>query len=126
MWLITLWCSRGRLPKGTSLSNPVYLMQWPNLTRLDPIPHAVHISALLYKQPHTLLEITQQLGIEQRYVFAFYSACKSVGLAHVSRREVDKIFVPEKAARHKNKSILSKLLSKLAGFKDKSEMNEIA
>ncbi|MCK5649315.1 MAG: hypothetical protein KAI22_10580 [Gammaproteobacteria bacterium] len=126
MWLITLWCSRGRLPKGTSLSNPVYLMQWPNLTRLDPVPHAVHISALLYKQPHTLLEITQQLGIEQRYVFAFYSACKSVGLAHVSRREVDKIFVPEKAARHKNKSILSKLLSKLAGFKDKSEMNEIA
>lgn len=126
MWLITLWSSRGRLPKGTSLTNPVYLMQWPNLTRLDPVPHAVHISALLYNHAHTLPEIAQLLGIEQRYVFAFYSACKSVGLVHVSRREIDKTFVPEEPIRHKNKSILSKLLGRLVRFKDKANMTDIA
>lgn len=126
MWLITLWSSRGRLPKGTSLTEPVYLMQWPNLTRLAPIPHAVRIAALLYKQPRTLPDIAQQLGIEQRYVFAFYSACKSIGLSNVSRREVDKIFIAEKPARHKNQSILLKLLGQLVRFKDKSKMNETA
>jgi hypothetical protein len=90
MWLITLWSSRGRLPEGTGLSDPVYLIQWPNLTRLDSVPHAVRISALLYDKPHTLIETAQQLGIEQRYVFAFYSACKSIGLADISRRQLER------------------------------------
>ena len=126
MWLITLWTSRGRLPRGTSLSSPVFLMQWPNLTRLDSIPHAVRIAALLYKQPHALPDIAQQLGIEQRYVFAFYSACKAIGLANVSQRQIDNTFALEKPVRHKNQSILSKLLGKLVRFRDKSKITEIA
>ncbi len=126
MWLITLWSARGRLPKGTSLTDPVYLMQWPNLTRLDSIPHAVRIAALLYEKPHTLPDTAHQLGIEQRYVFAFYSACKTIGLANISHRQTDNTFAPEIPVRHKNKSILSKLLGKLVRFRDKSKMTEIA
>lgn len=126
VWLITLWSSRGRLPKGTSLANPVYLMQWPNLTRLETLPHAVRISALLYQQPHTLPDIATRLGIEQRYVFSFYSACKAIGLANISKRQVDKTFAPQQSAVNKNKSILSKLLGKLAGFRRKTKMTESA
>ncbi|MDX2503798.1 MAG: hypothetical protein QNL62_04895 [Gammaproteobacteria bacterium] len=126
MWLITLWSSRGRVPQGTDLTQPVYLMQWPNLTRLASIPHAVRIAALLYAQPRTLIDTAKQLGIEQRYVFAFYSACKAIGLANISRREVDKLFAAEKPEQHRNQSILSKLLGKLTHFSHKSSMNEIA
>ena len=122
MWLISLWSSRGRLPKGTSLTAPVYLVQWPNLTRLDAIPHAVRIAALLIEQAHTLPDAARLLGIEQRYVFAFYSACKSIGLANISQRQIDNTLMPEKPAQHKNQSILRKLLGKLTGFRNKSRM----
>jgi len=126
MWLISLWSSRGKLPKGTALDIPVYLIQWPNLTRLDIVPHAVRISALLYDQPHTLPEVAKKLGIEQRYVFGFYSACKAIGLSNTTKRHVDSLFVPDKPAENKNKSILSKLLDKLTRFRNKSKKIESA
>ena len=126
MWLITLWCSRGRVPEDCDLTQPVYLMQWPNLTRLEPIPHAVRIAALIYDQPRTLTDAAKQLGIEQRYVFAFFSACKTIGLSDISRRDVDKLFVTETPKHHKNKSIMSKLLGKLVNFTNNTTINDIA
>ncbi len=49
-------------------------MEWPTLTRLASIPHALRIAALLYDHPYPLADAARLLGIEQRYVFAFYSA----------------------------------------------------
>ncbi len=126
MWLISLWTSRGRIPEGTEILKPVFLTQWPNLTRLASIPHSVRIAALLYDQPYPLVEAAQVLGINQRYVFAFYTACKSIGLANISRRQVNHLFAGGKQETNKNKSILSKLFNKLKHFSDKSVINEIA
>jgi len=123
VWVITLWCSRGRVPEGTDLSMPVYLMQWPNLTRLEHIPHATRIAALLYDQPRSLVDTAMQLKIKQRYVFAFYSACKAIGLSGISIREVDRLFEPEKLKHTKSKSILSKLLRKISDKTDDSNAN---
>ena len=126
MWLISLWSSRGRIPVGTEILKPVFLMQWPNLTRLASIPHAVRIAALLYDKPYTLTEAARLLAIKQRYVFAFYSACKAIGLANVSRRQIDHTFASETPQASENKSILSKLLNKLKRFSDKSSITDIA
>jgi len=126
LWVITLWCSRGRIPAGTDMTRPVYLMQWPNLTRLEQIPHAARIAALIYDQPRTLFDTAKQLGIKQRYVFAFFSACKSIGLSGVSVRDVDRLFEPEKPKKSKNKSILSKLLGKLTGFSENTVTTKLA
>ena len=126
IWLITLWCSRGRLPKETDLTRPVYLKQWPNLTRLEQIPHATRIAALIHDQPRTLFDIAKQLGIKQRYVFAFFSACKSIDLLDVSMRDVDSLFASEKPKTNKNKSILSKLLGKLTNFSASTATNNLA
>ncbi|WP_198266537.1 hypothetical protein [sulfur-oxidizing endosymbiont of Gigantopelta aegis] len=125
-WLISLWSSRDRVPRGTPLDRPVYLMQWPNMTRLAAVPHGVRIAALLYEQASNLPDVARQLDIEQRYVFAFYSACKSIGLANISRRQIDKTFVNEQPKRHKNKSILAKLLGKLLHFGEKGEKPPIS
>lgn len=126
MWVITLWCSRGRIPAGTDLTRPVYLMQWPNLTRLEQIPHAARISALIYDQPRTLTDTARQLGIRQRYVFAFFSACKAIGLSDVSVRDIDRLFESEKPKHNKNKSILSKILGKLASSQDGNATKKVA
>lgn len=124
IWFIALWSSRGRVPQGTDLTLPVYLKQWPNLTRLATIPHAVRVAALLNERPHLLIDVANQLCIDQHYVFAFFSACKAIGLANTTRRQVDKRFVAEKPEHHKNKSILSKLLERLVSSSDKSSMDK--
>jgi len=126
LWVITLWCSRGRVPAGTDVTRPVFLMQWPNLTRLEQIPHAARIAALIYDQPRTLFDTAKQLGIKQRYVFAFFSACKSIGLSGVSVRDVDRLFESEKPKKSKNKSILSKLLGKLTNFSGNTDTKKLA
>ncbi len=126
LWVITLWCSRGRVPTGTDMTRPVYLMQWPNLTRLEQIPHAARIAALIYDQPRTLFDTAKQLGIRQRYVFAFFSACRSIDLSDVSVRDVDRLFESEKPKNSKNKSILSKLLGKLTNFSGNTETTKVA
>ena len=126
LWVITLWCSRGRVPAGTDINRPVYLMQWPNLTRLEQVPHAARIAALIYDQPRTLFDTAKQLGIKQRYVFAFFSACKSIGLSGVSVRDVDRLFEAEKPKKSKNKSILSKLLGKLTNFSESVVTTKLA
>ena len=125
LWVITLWCSRGRVPVGTDITRPVYLMEWPNLTRLEQIPHAARIAALIYDQPRTLFDTAKQLGIRQRYVFAFYSACKVIGLSGVSVRDVDRLFEAE-IPKNKNKSILSKLLGKLTNFSGNAATTKLA
>jgi len=126
LWVITLWCSRGRVPAGTDITQPVYLMQWPNLTRLEQIPHAARIAALIYDQPRTLIDTAKQLGIKQRYVFAFFSASKAIGLSNISVREIDRLFESEKPKQNKNKSILSKLLGKLTNFSGNTVSKKLA
>ncbi len=80
LWEITLWSSRGHLPDGTPLDIPLRLKHWPNFTRLMETPHAMRIAALWSRKPYSLLRTCQELGVPQRYVFAFFSATNSAGL----------------------------------------------
>jgi len=83
IWSIAAWSSRGRVPVGTPLDHPVHLLHWPNLTRLSDIPGAMQISALWIKQPTSLLETANILGLPYRHVFSFYVACHALGLVHI-------------------------------------------
>lgn len=78
-WELALWASRGRLPAGTDVDGPVRLRSWPNLNRLTLPPEAMRIAGLWSRGPQSLRETVRQLGIPQRYVFAFYSACAALG-----------------------------------------------
>lgn len=78
-WDIALWASRGRVPVGTHLDHPVRLLAWPNLTRLAVPPEAMRIAGLWSKGGISLRDTVRLLGVPQRYVFAFYSACLALG-----------------------------------------------
>ncbi len=78
-WDLALWASRGRLPRGTSLEHPIRLKNWPNLTRLAVPPEAMRIAGLWSRSSLSLRDTVRILGIPQRYVFAFYSACAALG-----------------------------------------------
>ena len=80
IWQLALGASRGRLPANTSLDAPISLLHWPNLTRLQVTPHATRILSLWSHDERSLRETVAALNIPQRYVFALYSACSSIGL----------------------------------------------
>lgn len=83
-WDVALWASRGRLPRGTGLDYPVRLHSWPNLTRLAVPPEAMRIAGLWSRGSVSLRDTVNMLGIPQRYVFAFYSACHALGLVELA------------------------------------------
>ncbi len=113
LWKTALWASRGRVPCGTSLTEPVYLRQWPNMPRLYVFPHVLRIAALLIREPHSLMDIAKVLSIPQRNVFAFYSATHAIGLTGSAQRAVDKLFEPATVKKHHRHGLLSRLLSRL-------------
>ncbi len=82
-WDVALWASRGRLPRGTQLDHPVRLRCWPNLTRLAVPPEAMRIAGLWSRGNVSLRDTVATLGVPQRYVFAFFSACHALGLVEL-------------------------------------------
>jgi hypothetical protein len=114
-WKVALWASRGRLPEGTSLTQPIYLRRWPNFTRLEVTPYALAIAALWAEQPRSLLDTARHLNIPQRYVFAFYSAAKSLQLAGETRRAADTLIQPPEITASRQRSLLGRLLGRLRG-----------
>ncbi len=113
IWKISLWSSRGRIPDNTDIYKPVFLSEWPNLTRLQQTPHALRIAALIAHEPIALCDVIKELKIPQRYVFGFYSAVNALGIAGVSRRTVDSLFEVQQKRFMGERSVLRKLLGRL-------------
>jgi len=90
IWSTSLLTSRGRLPDDTDVTKKVGLKIWPNLTRVELTPHAMHVAAVLNKNPANLLEISDWINVEQRYVFAFYNAALSLGILEIDSSKLKK------------------------------------
>ena len=80
IWLAALMSSRGRLPAGTDPERPVRLRRWPNLTRLEPVPHAVGLARRWVDAPRSIEALAREAGIEPRFVHAFHNAARALGL----------------------------------------------
>ncbi len=80
LWKLAMRTARGRIPVGTDLRAPVYLVHWPNLSRLMPVQNGLRIAALWANQPISLMETATMLDIAPKYVFSFYSVANALGL----------------------------------------------
>jgi len=113
LWQISLWTAQGRYPDGLELSKAVFLRQWPNMTRLMIFPHAMRIAALMHDQPRNLIDIAKLLNIPMQYVFAFYSAAHSIGLANQAMRQVDSMVKHERPTKPKKRGLFARILGRL-------------
>lgn len=113
IWKVALWTSAGRVPDDIDLNRPVYLRNWPNLTRLLVFPHAMRIAALLSEQPRSLLNVAETLQVRQQYVFAFFSAARALGLADQAVRQSENLIAPPAIEPKKNAGLLRKILHRL-------------
>ena len=115
IWKLAIWTSKGRFLNSIDPQQPVCLKYWPNFTRLLLIPDAMRIAALLLKEPRTPLQAASALNIKPQYVFAFISACNSLGILEQCHRSADFIVVPDKPKPNKKQNLFSKILNKLRG-----------
>lgn len=115
IWKLSLWTSKGRFPAHIDPHSPVFLKRWPNFTRLMLIPEAMRMAALLVNSPRSPMEMVRVLHIRPQYVFAFITACHSLGILGQCQRHADFIVEPEPPQPNKKQSLLGKILQKLRG-----------
>jgi len=117
VWKLACWTSKGRYPAVLNISDPIYLKQWPNFTRLVITPHAMRIAALLVVGPRSMLDIIKVLKVKPQYVFIFVSAAYAIGILGQSKRQADQIITAEVPAIKsvQKKSLFSRILNKLRG-----------
>ena len=126
MWKVALWCSKGKIPRETDINLPVFLANWPNFSRLVCFPYAMNIAAVLIKKPMRLSEVARHLNIPQRYVFGFYSAAHSLGLANTSKRKSDYLFDVDSGYQAVENSEFAVALFKFLRTNDGSRRQKLA
>lgn len=112
LWTVSLLASHGRLNRDANINQRWVLKHWPNLTRVENIPHVMRISAAWQQRPGTVFDVAKWLDIPQRYVFAFYTAASVLGLMAIDEGKVE---YQEKEAPKKNRGLFSRLLKRLLG-----------
>ena len=112
IWTTSLVTYRGYLPIATDINKKVGLKYWPNLTRLENMPHSIQIAAVFHKCSKSLSEITNELDIPKKYIIAFYNAALSLGLIEQDER---KHLSASKNTddKPKNRGFFSRILQKL-------------
>lgn len=116
LWVMSLWASRGRVPKGTDIDAPVSLASWPCFSRLQITPHAMQIAALWTTRPMSPMQTAKVLSIPHRYVFTLYSACLALGLIEKTQAIKPALATPSHAeikAPAEKRSLMGGLLRKL-------------
>lgn len=112
LWTVSLLASHGRLNRDVNLNQRWVLKHWPNLTRVETIPHVMRIAATWQQRPGTVFDVAQWLDIPQRHVFAFFTAAHVLGLMAMDEGKVE---FQEKEAPKKNRGLFSRLLKRLLG-----------
>lgn len=110
MWQTAFYASKGRLMEGCYRDDVVELTYWPNLTRLPLTPNTARIAALLNRHPTSVTLASRLLKVDMSEMFQFYSAARCAGLARALNRTPEE----PKLEPHRNQSLLSALLAKVA------------
>lgn len=111
MWQTAFYVSKGRLMEGCHWNDVVQLDYWPNLTRLPLTPDTFRILALFYKHPTSIFFASRLLKVPADEMYQVYSAARAAGFARAINRKPEE----PRLEPHRSQSLLSSLLSKLAG-----------
>lgn len=112
MWQAAFHASQGRLMQGCYRDDVVELEYWPNLSRLPHTPNTMRMAALLSRHPTSIFFATRLLKVEPAEIYQFYSAARAAGFARALNRKPEE----PKLEPHRNQSLLSSLMKKIAGL----------
>lgn len=118
IWFMAILSSRGRVPETVNgqpfdRELPIYLLHWPNFTRLEPVPHAQNIVSLWIKQPRSISSLANALNIDEKHVINLFVATQAIGLSGQAKRPGDVLFTPVNPVQHKQRGLFSSIMQKL-------------
>jgi len=118
LWLMAIQSARGRVPSmadGTvfTLDTPVCLQYWPNLTRMETIPHSQRMASIWIKQPRSCANMAHALNIDIKHVINFFVATNAAGISGLALRAEDNLFAPQQLQTHQQRRLLSSIMLKL-------------
>lgn len=74
MWQVAVWTARGRLVHPLTPNTMFRLKQWPNLTRLAPLPESMRLSAFLTKTTVSLNMLYKMMPLEMKDILNYIAA----------------------------------------------------
>ncbi len=114
LWMAGFYASAGRLLEGCNGFDVVQIRHWPNLSRLPHTPNTMRIVAMLTRHPTSISLAHRLLKIDPKELYQIYSAARCAGLIIVVNGSAD---APEPILKpHRNQTLLSHLLAKIAGL----------
>ena len=113
IWELAILTSNGRVPIGTPIDKPTYLMQWPNFTRLKPLPNDMKIAAYWLHMPSSLADLSHNLNLPMNQINLLYSAAALTGIAGIAQRKSDYLLKPGKPEEHTNRSLFGSIMNRL-------------
>lgn len=112
LWMAGFHASGGRLMVGCNTYDVVQFQYWPNLSRLPYTPNTMRIVAMLTRHATSIALAHRLLKIEAAELYQIYSAARCAGIAQVINGAA-----PEPALKpHRNQTLLSQLMAKIAGL----------
>lgn len=112
IWELALLTSKGRVPVGTPMDKPTYLMQWPNFSRLMHVPNDMKIAAYWLRLPSSLNDLSENLNVPIDNVRLMYSATFLTGLAGIATRKSDYMLRLGKPEEHENRNLFGSFMNK--------------
>ena len=114
IWTTSLVTHQGHLPVATDINKKIGLKYWPNLTRLESLPHAIQIAAIFHKCPKSLFEITNEMDISKKYIIAFYNAVLFLDFIEQDGRKHSTTPTSIGSHPNKNRGFFSRFLNRLS------------
>ncbi|MGC8467909.1 MAG: hypothetical protein ACP5M3_06830 [Acidithiobacillus sp.] len=125
-WQVAAWSAQGRLSHNIPLNGVVQLRQWPNLTRLRPLPESLRLSAFFARSPASPILTVKILQVQPADLFNFLAAADSLGLLRYGKESTantsDKRADDDHASREESakatprRGFLGRILAKIAGL----------
>ncbi len=114
IWTTSLVTHQGYLPTATDINKKIGLKYWPNLTRLENVPHSIQIAAIFDKCSKSLSEITNEMDIPKKYIIAFYNAALSLDFIELNERKLSSVSTSVSSKPNKNRGFFSRFLKRLS------------
>lgn len=112
LWLATFYASKGRLLPSLSMTTPIKLLSWPNITAMPINPNLLTLSAFMSKNTLSISAIAEKTQVHPSAVVDFCNACLTTGLAQLA--EETRVIVPNKPLKPKAKNLFRAIMQRLA------------
>lgn len=98
MWQVAVWTANGRLVHPLTPNTVFRLKQWPNLTRLAPLPESMRLSAFLTRTSVSLNMLYKMMPLDMADILNYIAATYLTDYLSVSRQTTEEA-AQQQAAR---------------------------